>query len=216
VAGGGSLLKNDHAPGGAVVRIAFITSVFPSLAETFILNQVTGLLDSGYDLTIFARADPHEEKVHPDIDTYNLIERTRYFDIPVSVGKRLARGAILAARNLPRRPGAVARSLNVFRYGTPALSLTLLYAAVSPFEGKFDILHCHFGPNGFVGDFLRDKNGSAKLLVSFHGHDANSYPRTASSGVYRRLFDGADAFTANTNFTKEQMVRLGCNADKRP
>jgi len=36
------------------MKIAFIVGGFPSLSETFILNQITGLLDLGYEVEIFS------------------------------------------------------------------------------------------------------------------------------------------------------------------
>ena len=36
------------------LKIAFIAGVFPALSETFILNQITGLIDLGHDVDIFA------------------------------------------------------------------------------------------------------------------------------------------------------------------
>ena len=44
------------------MKIAFIVSGFPVLSETFILNEITGLLDLGYDVQIFAEANPGEKK----------------------------------------------------------------------------------------------------------------------------------------------------------
>ena len=42
------------------MKIAFIVSGFPTLSETFILNQITGLLDLGHDVEIFAQINPNE------------------------------------------------------------------------------------------------------------------------------------------------------------
>jgi colanic acid/amylovoran biosynthesis glycosyltransferase len=42
------------------MKIGFIVSSFPSLSQTFILNQITGLLDLGHDVEIFARNNPNE------------------------------------------------------------------------------------------------------------------------------------------------------------
>ena len=49
------------------MKIAFIVGAFPTLSETFIPNQITGLLDMGHDVEIFAQANPNEEKVHSDV-----------------------------------------------------------------------------------------------------------------------------------------------------
>ena len=97
------------------MRIAFIVGSFPILSETWILNQVTGLLDAGHDVHIFARANPHERLVHRDVETYSLMERTSYFDIPSEMSRRIARGALLAAKNLPRRPGRTSSTASPVR-----------------------------------------------------------------------------------------------------
>jgi hypothetical protein len=36
------------------MKIAFIVSKFPALPETFIFDQVTGLIDAGCDVRVFA------------------------------------------------------------------------------------------------------------------------------------------------------------------
>ncbi len=36
------------------MKIAFIVNDFPLLSETFILNQITGLIDRGHHVDIFA------------------------------------------------------------------------------------------------------------------------------------------------------------------
>jgi len=38
------------------MKIAFIVGGFPTLSETFILNQITGLLDMGHEVEIFAQS----------------------------------------------------------------------------------------------------------------------------------------------------------------
>lgn len=39
------------------MQIAFIVGHFPRLSETFILNQVTGLIDRGHQVDIFSEYD---------------------------------------------------------------------------------------------------------------------------------------------------------------
>jgi len=52
------------------MKIAFIVTTFPTLSETFILDQITGLLDMGHDVEIFAQTNPKDKKVHSDIEKY--------------------------------------------------------------------------------------------------------------------------------------------------
>lgn len=46
------------------MKIAFFVSLFPRLSETFILNQITGLIDRGHDVDIYAYDNGKDPKVH--------------------------------------------------------------------------------------------------------------------------------------------------------
>ncbi len=63
------------------MRIAFIVGAFPVISETFILNQITGLIDRGHDVDIYARSIRHLETPHPQINRYRLLDRTRDLEL---------------------------------------------------------------------------------------------------------------------------------------
>ena len=52
-----------------MMKIAFIVYEFPKLSESFIVSQITGLLDLGHDVHIFANRNPAESQVHAEIGT---------------------------------------------------------------------------------------------------------------------------------------------------
>jgi colanic acid/amylovoran biosynthesis glycosyltransferase len=60
------------------MKIAFVLGEFPTLSETFILNQIIGLIQHGYQVDIYAKYCRNEPKIHPDIHRYGLLERTYY------------------------------------------------------------------------------------------------------------------------------------------
>lgn len=64
------------------LKILFILPKFPASSATFIINQITGLIDKGHDVYIFAQQKNYEKKIHPDIQNYNLSERTCYRFLP--------------------------------------------------------------------------------------------------------------------------------------
>jgi colanic acid/amylovoran biosynthesis glycosyltransferase len=70
------------------MRIAFIVNGFPLLSETFILNQITGLLDRGHEVHIFPHTRWNQPKVHADVKKYNLLERTYYLTMDRSTSER--------------------------------------------------------------------------------------------------------------------------------
>ena len=62
------------------LRIAFLVSQFPELSETFILNQVTGLLDAGHEVEMVSCRPERPEVTHGVVGAYRLLERT-YFNV---------------------------------------------------------------------------------------------------------------------------------------
>jgi len=60
------------------LKILFVLTYFPESVSTAILNQITGLIDRGHEVTIYTKQAGDIEHAHPDIDRYNLIDHT-YF-----------------------------------------------------------------------------------------------------------------------------------------
>ncbi|WP_157197408.1 glycosyltransferase [Methanohalobium evestigatum] len=197
------------------MKIAFIVNAFPKLSETFILNQITGLLDNGHDVKIFASSHPNENIVHEDIKKYNLMSRVHYLNLPKNFIFRFLKGITLIVFNLYKNPVLIIRSLNIFKFGKFALSLKMLYITINFLnKNEFDIIHCHFGPNGILGVYLKEIGVNAKYITSFHGYDVNKYPKKYGCNVYNKLFEEGDLFTVNTEYTKNQVKKLGCNENK--
>ncbi|KRT65818.1 MAG: glycosyl transferase group 1 [Candidatus Dadabacteria bacterium CSP1-2] len=195
------------------MKIGFIVSSFPSLSQTFILNQITGLLDLGHDVEIFARNNPNEPKKHPDIYKYHLNQRTHYMPhIPHSILKRRLKAIYLIITNFHKSPFNILKLLNIPKYGKDTLSL--IYTLIPFLDKSFDILHCHFGPNGIISLYLKEMGISGKYITTFHGYDISGYPRIMGENIYNNLFRKVDLITWNANLTKRCVIELGCDEDK--
>ena len=197
------------------MRIAFIVGQFPSLSQTFILDQVTGLLDMGHDVQVFSQQNPDRQCMHPDVTKYNLLSRTHYLqEFPEKKSKRIIVAAVLSSYAISQSPFKALRFLFAMLIHGEKSPLRKL-CRMNAFKGlKFDVVHCHFGPNGLFALDLKDAGLIKTFVTTFHGYDINQYPKTAGKDVYKRLFEKGDLFTANTNFTKSQMVELGCTPEK--
>lgn len=68
-----------------IMKILFVVDVFPAPTQTFILNQIKGLIDLGHDITILAsRKDPYNVPqgiVSSDVHEYNLLSKVKYIDL---------------------------------------------------------------------------------------------------------------------------------------
>ncbi|MBI4790119.1 MAG: glycosyltransferase [Chloroflexi bacterium] len=196
------------------MKIAFVLGVFPALSESFILNQITGLLDRGHSVDIYAESARVEATVHPDVAAYHLLDRTRYQHIP--------RSPLLRALSVPRwlaiiarQPRIALRALNLFRYGVHAASLWLLYAS-APFDGAaYDIIHGHFGANGLKAALLREIGAlRGKLVTSFHGDEITEYPKQFGRAVYAPLVARGDLFLPISRRWVNDLTALGCDPGK--
>src|SRR5437879_2266478 len=68
------------------LRIAVFTGPFPVVSETFIRGQITGLLDLGHQVDIYADSRPEPGAPLPaEIAQYRLLERTTYMDMPAEL-----------------------------------------------------------------------------------------------------------------------------------
>ena len=200
------------------MKIAFLVGEFPNLSETFILNQITGLINRGHDVDIYAEIPSNRAKVHADVEKYNLLNRTYYHSqIPSNHLLRVLKGLGLLFTNLLKDPIILLRSLNVFRYGKKAASLRLLYAVI-PFLYKrpqYDVIQCHFGTKGLEGLKLRDIGAiKGKLCTTFHGLDISGNLQKFGDRVYDSLFDKGDLFLPISECWKRRLVDLGCEEKK--
>lgn len=60
------------------MRIAVVVHGFPVVSETFITNQITGLIDAGHEVDIYAASQGNCRTVDPRVHEYKLLERTHY------------------------------------------------------------------------------------------------------------------------------------------
>jgi colanic acid/amylovoran biosynthesis glycosyltransferase len=194
------------------MRVAHLIGVFPRLSETFVLNQLTGLIDRGCPTDIFGMARGDLGTVHPDVTHYDLLARDRYRHPPANRLQRVlgAGRALLSARH-----PALLASLNPGRYGKRALNLELFYAALSfQQQPPYDILHAHFGNLGLVGlELKRLGLFQGKLVTAIRGADITRTLRR-NPGMYRGLAREGDLFLPISEFFRDKLVAEGCPPEK--
>ncbi len=182
------------------------------------LNQMTGLLDRGHQVDIYASSARKESAVHPDVERYELLKHCHYRDIPASKVMRYLKMIWLFLLYFPRHPRALIQSLNVFKYSREALSLQLFYSVISILRTgcrDYDMIYCHFGPYGNLAVYLREIGAlSGKVVTTFHGYDVTSYLQERGDKVYSGLFAKGDLFLPISKRWKERLIELGCPEHK--
>lgn len=189
--------------------IAFLVGNFPALSATFITSQMTGLIQSGWDVRIFALRNPREPRIHPDVIRYGLMEKTRYFSIPRSRWKRAGGAVARVSRHLFRHPGRAMKSIAPWFFPGETLRLNTPYY-LEPFLNESpDVLLCHFGPNGLVGALLKGLGVPGRLVTVFHGYDLSSYLRDKPKSPYKALCSAGDLFLPVSNGWQKKLIAMG-------
>lgn len=222
------------------MNIVFLVNAFPVLSEKFLVNQFGALIDAGARLRIVSAGTRPKfasdtgaaaskrsgtttvrgARVHRQVVEYDMLSKTVWMGLPASALPRALKGLGLAFLLLFSHPLLLLRALNIRRYRTATTSGKTIYVLWTVLRmgvrrrTPIELLHAHFGPNGILGAFLKDAGLVQALVVTFHGSDANTYPRRHGAGVYNRLWQTADLVTANTSFTAGKLRELGCPGDK--
>ncbi|MDJ0843284.1 glycosyltransferase [Crocosphaera sp.] len=204
------------------MKIAFLLGQFPTLSETFILNQITGLIDRGHQVDIYASKPKKNSTIHPDVEKYKLLEKTYYDNQPKQKSVAYKNGFQLVFTHFLANPvkglPILIKILKFVKPGKSSELLEIFYSAASclPINENYDIIHCHFGIIGIKGMILKDLGAitSQKFLVSFYGLDVTMLPQMKGHDVYKALFKKVDLVLGLTTLMNKQLIELGASPEK--
>lgn len=169
--------------------VVLVVDEFPTLSETFILDQIQALVSKGIDLRIVAHA--RGTGVHVQEKARSLASRVTYiedrFRMPQWIPRRLR------SRLMPN---------------------WLVRRAYRDELGSAKLIICHFGPVGLrAARGLADVSGP-RLWTIFHGYDLSKHLKRFGGGVYRSLFARGDRFLAVSRLWMARLKEIGCPPDR--
>ncbi len=196
-----------------------IVNSFPSLSEKFLLNQCAALKKQGIELTVFSATTHTEDHVHALYKEAALEENTISLRIPRNSTMRLLKGIPLIGKLLLTHPLLLIKSLKFAVYKTMAVNLKTVFFLDCFLKQqktgiKYDLIHCQFGQNGFLGAFLTDCKFAETFVVTFHGSDITAFPRKHGAAVYKNMFSKASIITCGTQFIQKKLLEHGCPPEK--
>jgi len=203
------------------MKILFFLDTFPALAQSYVLNQITGMIEKGHEVGILAAVKGDCRKVHADVEQYGLLDRVVFLEeLPGNKIVRVAKGMVWMLGRGWKNPGVLGQSLNKGRFGRTAGTGELFYAVVSLLSGKvklgaFDVVLCHFGPMGQLAVSLRELGLlKGKIATVFHGYDMSLMPHLYGDDIYRLLFARGDLFLPISENWKNKLLSMGCAAER--
>lgn len=193
------------------MKLAFFVSSFPIRSETFILTQIAGLLDRGHEVHIYANEIYRGSELHTDFQKYALFERTRRrrtVTLASPPRRLLARMRLLLS--VFHAPALVLGALNFYKFGKRAITLDVLDMALCFADRPaYDVVHCHFGPNGDDAAILMELGVlRGKLVATFHSYDVLLGMRSRGK-IYRRLVRHADAVHSISEYNRKWLESFG-------
>ena len=166
-------------------NIVVVQGGFPALSATFILDQMTGLIERGYEVETWATNDPQERLMHPEIERYQLLEKTKYIKIPPAL----------------------------FRMYPKIWVKTFMHINNITNINKVDAFHVNYGANfNLIKPIFKYYN--TFVLVSFYGYDASRYILQRKASCYDYLFERANLITSNSYYMRSILLKLGCPSEK--
>jgi len=199
--------------------VLFVLPEFPKYSETFVIDQIVGLLDRGFDVRILAVSRGSSPTPGDIVEQRGLMDRATFvFNQSASVMPGWQRlldrvKQVLPALGEPRVRGA----LSARRYGHVARSLTLA-GAVSRIRHpiKADAIIAHFGPTGILAVHLRSLGLiEGPLYTVFHGYDLSQHSVLARHATdYPILFSAGERMLPISTRWQRKLEAMGCAPEK--
>jgi colanic acid/amylovoran biosynthesis glycosyltransferase len=199
------------------LKIAIFIDVFPIASQTFVLNQITTLIDLGIEIEVVALyAGDQSILEQPEYASYTLSAKCRYL-----LSHKPSKASLFAHRlyhvgkgllntHLRRR---VVAGLSP-RFSAQARNLMLsTIAACQTQTLSYNWVIAHFGSSGVVANHLRQIGVlQGKIATVFHGHDITAELSVKNTQAhYTNLFTDTELLLPISNLWKEQLLTLGAN-----
>lgn len=204
------------------MKVAVFASKFPLLSETFVINQIVGLIDNGVDVDIITNETPTSSVMHSTVDDYLLndcltsvglnTQKSKKDRITITVinllslvfrGKLKQLFSVLCDRHLK-----VSQKMN--------LLAALCKLSSDGKVRKYDNIICHFGVNGYYVCKMRDL-GLIEGPVStvFHGYEVSHYAVSSEYlEQYKQLFKKGELILPISELWAGKLKEWGCAPNK--
>jgi colanic acid/amylovoran biosynthesis glycosyltransferase len=197
----------------------FVVGSFPAISNPFILNQITGLIDLGHDVSIFSLKVNDQQCEHSEVAGYNLHDKLY---VPKQLGaSTLSRIKYVAGGGtslLLKRPEILLKAIRMLLSGSPPLSFRFFHqlntAANFP-RNDFDIIHAQFGHLGNMAMLLRGFGVlQGKLVTQFRGFDVSLAINSEGKHYYDALFQSGELFLPVCDYIRRKVIALGAPEEK--
>lgn len=198
------------------MKIAYVVFHFPVLSETFVISDITGMIERGHHVDIFVLDGIQDSpggtsKMSSVIKDFRLLDRTHQLTVPRSFSQRLFQLVTLLFTTIWKNPPALFGLLTFLRKGRNTFSFSRLYRTLIFLDrGPYDIIHCQFGTVALaLMESVYLKALRARWVVSFRGYDISLVLKQQSKDIYLPMLREVDLFLPVCNYFKNRLIELG-------
>ncbi|HAG30718.1 MAG TPA: colanic acid biosynthesis glycosyltransferase WcaL [Alteromonas macleodii] len=198
--------------GNQQVTVLYFLNRFPLPSETFVIDQICGLLDRGIDIEIISLIKGDYKNLHEKVIEYGLDKKTTYLSEDTN-RKFISRATSLGLSLFNPR---IFKYLNWSKYGSVSKNLLLPLLEKKKQKSEFDFIIAHFGTAGVTAMKMIDAGSiKGKLLPVFHGADISKKKNLEAYELeYRELFKKSFALFPISELWKRKLITLGAEKSK--
>lgn len=198
-------------------NIAIIVGSFPTLSETFIVNQINSLIESGHSVTLYSYKKGLTIKIHDSLKKHDLLNKVIYFKkAPKLKISRVFTFLIWVYQHIKNiKWNLLFKTLSFSKYGKEAYTLKLFFETQwFLLPTNYDIIHVHFGSNARRIAYIKSLGfipQKSKLITTFHGYGLMPNKVEDYKKEYACIFKETDFFTVNSEYLKGLLLEVNYN-----
>lgn len=192
------------------MKIAFFIDEFPTYSETFIINQIIGLMALGFEVSIVS-TKINRKIALKSVEEHHLLEKVIVLPNTHGLGMKATLLTIRDTLLSLARPKLRAYLFEDIRHrkgGAQKLAVLMRNKA----HYSFDAIIAHFGPNAVTAMRMKELGIlSGKIHAVFHGYDmSKTYFLRKYMPAYKALFATDMLALPVSHYWESKLVEFGC------
>lgn len=195
-----------HLKSGNMTRITYAIESFPRISETFVLDEIEGVVASGKRVAVVSRTDG-QSQVWDDPRRASILTSIEVIPPDASLRQRpLLSEAVSAWIRSGQRPCGLRPSSTLRRAKVARKVLNMIRRICST---RPDLIVSHFGYDNAVAAALAGRQCGVPVIQWFHGSDMYSNPHRS----IRWITDRAASIVTNSQFSAKLLKELGVRSE---
>lgn len=202
------------------MRIAIYSGIFPTLSETFVINQIVGLIEQGVQVDIITNMLTDDGVMHGAVKKHSLLQHVKCVGFISKESKinLLVKTCINAFCLLFKGQFAYLKDVLLDSCLTKNQKICLIKVLNERGDAivNYDNIICHFGDNGYYLCKMRELGLLAgPISTVFHGYELSRYVDVSENlPKYKKLFIKGDLMLPISELWKNQLIDWGCDSSK--